>query len=39
MQNCVRYLHDVNLGKLRPGDVLVSNHPGMCIYICIIGLI
>jgi 5-oxoprolinase (ATP-hydrolysing) len=39
MQNCVRYLHDVNPWKLRPGDVLVSNHPGMCIHICIIGLI
>jgi 5-oxoprolinase (ATP-hydrolysing) len=28
MQNCVRYLHEVNFGKLKPGDVLVSNHPG-----------
>ena len=30
MQNCVRYLHQTNYGKLKPGDVLVSNHPGMC---------
>ena len=28
MQNAVRYQHEVNLGKLKPGDVLVTNHPG-----------
>ncbi|CZR58696.1 related to 5-oxoprolinase [Phialocephala subalpina] len=27
MQNAVKYQHDVNLGKLKPGDVLVTNHP------------
>ncbi|KAI5919036.1 Hydantoinase B/oxoprolinase-domain-containing protein [Camillea tinctor] len=27
MQNAVRYQHEVNLGKLKPGDVLVTNHP------------
>lgn len=29
MQNCVRYLHEVNLEKLQPGDVLVLNHLGL----------
>lgn len=29
MQNAVKYQHEVNLGKLKPGDVLVTNHPGM----------
>ncbi|KAJ9260556.1 hypothetical protein DTO212C5_8485 [Paecilomyces variotii] len=27
MQNAVKYQHEVNLGKLKPGDVLVTNHP------------
>ncbi|KAJ9142432.1 Hydantoinase B/oxoprolinase [Pleurostoma richardsiae] len=27
MQNAVRYQHEVNLGKLKSGDVLVTNHP------------
>lgn len=31
MSYAVRYQHDLHRGKLRPGDVLVSNHPGMVI--------
>ncbi|GAD95409.1 hypothetical protein ANI_1_1666074 [Paecilomyces variotii No. 5] len=27
MQNAVKYQHETNLGKLKPGDVLVTNHP------------
>jgi 5-oxoprolinase (ATP-hydrolysing) len=27
MQNAVRYQHEVNCGKLKPGDVLVTNSP------------
>ena len=28
MQSVVRYQHEVNFGKLKPGDMLLTNHPG-----------
>jgi 5-oxoprolinase (ATP-hydrolysing) len=27
MQHAVKYQHELNLGKLKPGDVLLSNSP------------